>query len=101
LITVAGHRARIGAHVVSEKSKLLFQFLVVCGTLCILASLGGLLYLYLQTATLMGTLVPAGAVPKEISFMMFVVAPVAAVCATGLGMVVAGVWFGVKGDRGN
>jgi hypothetical protein len=83
----------------SEKSKMLFQFLTVCGTLCILASLGGLLYLYLQTAALMGTSVPPGAVPKEISFLMFVVAPAAAVSATGLGMVVVGVWFGLNDSR--
>ena len=82
----------------SEKSKMLFQFLTVCGTLCILASLGGLLYLYLQTAAIMGTQAPPGAMPKEMSFMMFILAPAAAVSATGLGMVVVGVWFALKND---
>ena len=82
----------------SEKSKMLFQFLTVCGTLCILASLGGLLYLYLQNAALMGIGATGGAMPKEISFFMFAVAPAAVVFATGLGMVIAGVWFGLKGD---
>jgi hypothetical protein len=90
--------SQVGAHAMSEKSKMLFQFLTVCGTLCILASLGGLLYLYLQNAALMGTSVPNGAMPKELSFMMFVLAPAAIVFATGLGMVVVGVWFGLKND---
>ena len=84
----------------SEKSKMLFQFLTVCGTLCILASLGGLLYLYLQNAPLMGISVPSGAggIPKEMSFIMFAVAPATVVFITGVGMVIAGVWFGLKGD---
>jgi hypothetical protein len=82
----------------SEKSKMLFQFLTVCGTLCILASLGGVLYLYLQNAALMGTPVSDRAMPREISFFMFVVAPAAVVFIAGLAMVAIGIWHGIKGD---
>jgi hypothetical protein len=69
----------------------LFQFLTVCGTLCILAALVGVLFLYLQNAPLMGTGATAGAMPKEATFLMFVIAPAAIVFATGLGMVIFGV----------
>jgi hypothetical protein len=82
----------------TEKSKMLFQFLTVCGTLCILASLGGTLYLYLQNAPLMGIGATSGAIPKEVSFFMFVVVPAAIVFSTGLGMVIFGVKIALKDD---
>jgi hypothetical protein len=80
----------------SEKSKMLFQFLTVCGTLCILASLGGVLYLYLENAVLMGAGAISGSIPKEVSFFMFVVTPAAIVFATGLGMVIFGIRVALK-----
>jgi hypothetical protein len=75
----------------SEKSKVMFLTLVICGTLCILGALGTIGYLYLQNALQLALPDTPGTIPKTVTFFCFVGIPSAIAGAAGIGMIVVGI----------
>jgi hypothetical protein len=80
----------------NDKAKLIFLVLTICGTLCILASLGSMVYLYpLNSAELYSSVNHHGASP--LVFAGFVGLPSLASFVAGAVMLKIGIQTGLHG----
>jgi hypothetical protein len=79
----------------TDKAKLIFLVLTICGTLCILGALVVVGYLYQQNSATLAVSVP-GQIPQAALFFGYVIMPAALTFLAGGGMITAGTWIGVK-----
>jgi hypothetical protein len=78
----------------ATKSAVIFVMLVLCGTICILASLTTISLLYHLHATRLAMPVEYPALPNEIAFGIFVALPSALAFLAGVVLLVIGIRSG-------